>query len=114
MEIFRQSFGSCSPPGEARLAAQPMELVNCQQEEMSTDIINTVIKARRGSMPACIRPFAFEQQSERNSQLTLISFDSLGGAETLPCVGVADGGVAIALASWWEKGARLNKAEHIS
>lgn len=32
------------------------------------------------------------------AQLTLISFDSLGGAETLPCVGVADGGVAIALA----------------
>lgn len=55
----------------------------------------------------------FEQQSERNSQLTLISFDSLGGAETLPRVGVADGGMAVALASWWEKGARLNKAKHI-
>lgn len=32
------------------------------------------------------------------AQLTLISFDSLGGAETLPRVGVADGGVAVALA----------------
>jgi len=34
-----------------------------------------------------------------NSQLTLVSFYSLGSAEAFPCIRVADGRVAVALAS---------------
>lgn len=49
-----------SPPGEARLAAPSMKLVNCQQEEMSRDIINTIVNKRRSSMPVTCTAFWFQ------------------------------------------------------
>lgn len=60
MEIFRKSFCSCYPPGEARLAAPSVKSVNRQQEEMSRDVINASIKKCRGSIPVCARPFDFK------------------------------------------------------
>ncbi len=38
-----------------------------------------------------------------HSQLTLVSFDALGGTEALPCVDVAHAGMAVTLASCKEK-----------
>lgn len=83
---------SLSPKG-TWLAVPSVELGNCQQ-----DIINTFIRSQ-GSTLVWAWPLDFKSPREMNSQLTFVSFYSLGGAETLPCICVADRRVAVALAS---------------
>lgn len=56
-----------------------------------------------GSLPVFYYFTTVMTRSQSYSQLTLVPLDPLGGTEALPCVDVADVGVAVTLAHWREK-----------